>query len=65
MHGENMSKLRRLLKSHFDSQNEMNVADFKNISGLTRKFAIPVLEYSDKQGWTNREGNLRLKGTKL
>jgi selenocysteine-specific elongation factor len=65
MHDENMSKLRRSLKSHFDSQNEMNVADFKNISGLTRKFAIPVLEYSDKQGWTNREGNLRLKGTKL
>ena len=65
MHGENMAKLRRSLKIHFNSQNEMNVADFKNISGLTRKFAIPVLEFCDRQGWTNREGNLRLKGTEL
>ena len=65
MHGENMAKLRRSLKGHFDSQNEMNVADFKSISGLTRKFAIPVLEYCDKQGWTERDGNLRLKGTEL
>jgi len=65
MHGENMAKLRQSLKGHFDSQNEMNVADFKSISGLTRKFAIPVLEYCDKQGWTERDGNLRLKGTEL
>jgi selenocysteine-specific elongation factor len=65
MHGENMAKLRRSLKGHFDSQNEMNVSDFKSISGLTRKFAIPVLEYCDKQGWTERDGNLRLKGTEL
>ncbi len=65
MHGENMAKLRKALKSHFDSQNELNVADFKSISGLTRKFAIPVLEYCDKQGWTERNGNLRLKGKEL
>ncbi|MDP6500246.1 MAG: selenocysteine-specific translation elongation factor [Candidatus Marinimicrobia bacterium] len=63
MHSENMAKLRKALQSHFDSQNEMNVADFKNMSGLTRKFAIPVLEYCDKQGWTERDGNVRLKGT--
>jgi len=65
MHTENIAKLRRSLKVHFNSQNEMNVADFKSISGLTRKFAIPVLEFCDRQGWTNREGNLRLKGTEL
>ena len=65
MHGENMTKLLKALKSHFDSQNEMNIADFKSISGLTRKFAIPVLEYCDKQDWTERDGNLRLKGTEL
>jgi len=38
------------------------VADFKRMSGLTRKFAIPVLEYCDKQSWTVRDGNVRLKG---
>ena len=65
MHGENMAKLRQSLKGHFDSQNEMNVADFKRMTSLTRKFAIPVLEYCDKQGWTERNGNLRLKGKEL
>ena len=65
MHGENMAKLRQSLKGHFDSQNEMNVADFKRMTSLTRKFAIPVLEYCDKQDWTERNGNLRLKGKEL
>jgi len=62
MHSQNMAKLHQGMKDHFNIQSEMNVADFKRISGLTRKFAIPVLEYCDKQGWTERDGNVRLKG---
>ena len=65
MHGENMAKLRQAMDDHFNTQSEMNVADFKRISGLTRKFAIPVLEYCDRQGWTVRDGNVRLKGEGL
>ncbi|HIC38719.1 MAG TPA: hypothetical protein EYO79_04520 [Candidatus Marinimicrobia bacterium] len=62
MHSQNMAKLRQAMKDHFNTQTEMNVADFKRMSGLTRKFAIPVLEYCDKQGWTERDGNVRIKG---
>jgi len=62
MHSQNMAKLHQAMKDHFNIQSEMNVADFKRMSGLTRKFAIPVLEYCDKQGWTVRDGNVRLKG---
>jgi len=65
MDGENMAKLRQAMDDHFNTQSEMNVADFKRISGLTRKFAIPVLEYCDRQGWTERDGNVRLKGEGL
>ncbi len=65
MHSQNLTKLRQAMKDHFNTQSEMNVADFKRMSGLTRKFAIPVLEYCDKQGWTERNGNVRLKGTEL
>jgi hypothetical protein len=32
---------------------------------LTRKFAIPMLEYCDKQRWTDRSGNQRSKGDNL
>jgi len=65
MHSQNMAKLRQAMKDHFNTQNEMNVADFKRMSGLTRKFAISVLEYCDKQGWAERDGNVRLKGEGL
>ena len=65
MHSQNMAKLRQAMKDHFNTQSKMNVADFKRMSGLTRKFAIPVLEYCDKQGWTERDGNVRLMGTEL
>ncbi len=65
VHSENMAKLRRSLNDHFNTQIEMNVADFKTMTGLTRKFAIPVLEYCDMRGWTSRDGNQRLKGDNL
>ena len=65
MHNENIAKLRQSLINHFNQNNEMGVTDFKNITALTRKFAIPMLEYCDKQGWTDRSGNQRSKGYNL
>jgi len=65
MHNENIAKLRQALINHFNQNNEMGVTDFKNITALTRKFAIPMLEYCDKQGWTDRSGNQRSKGDNL
>jgi len=65
MHNENIAKLRQTLIKHFSQNNEMEVTDFKNITALTRKFAIPMLEYCDKQGWTDRSGNQRYKGDNL
>jgi selenocysteine-specific elongation factor len=38
---------------------ELTVADFKNMSGLSRKYAIPVLELLDQLGVTQRRGNVR------
>lgn len=35
------------------------VPDFKNLFKLTRKSAIPILEYLDKLGWTRRSGDGR------
>lgn len=65
MHTENIDKLYRLNKKHFESSNELDISSFKDYTGLTRKFAIPVLEFCDKQGWTARKGNLRIKGKNL
>lgn len=35
------------------------VAEFKQATGLTRKFAVPFLEWADRQGHTVRAGNVR------
>ena len=38
---------------------ELTVADFKKMTGLTRKYAIPLLELLDQMGVTRRKGPLR------
>ena len=43
----------------------LSISDFKNISRLTRKNAIPILEYFDSRKFTKREGNDRQAGETL
>lgn len=38
---------------------ELTVADFKALTGLTRKYAIPLLELLDEMGVTRRRGAVR------
>jgi selenocysteine-specific elongation factor len=38
---------------------ELSVSDFKQMTGLTRKFAIPLLELLDEMGVTQRRGSTR------
>lgn len=53
------------IRNYFDSNNALTVSDFKNITNLSRKTAIPLLEYLDKNEYTFREGNDRIKGKAL
>ena len=39
--------------------NELKMSDFKKISGISRKYSIPILEYFDKQKITIRVGDIR------
>ena len=50
------------IRDYFNDNTEMTVADFKGLTGLTRKTAIPFLEYLDKNRYTNRKDNIRLIG---
>jgi selenocysteine-specific elongation factor len=38
----------------------IDVAGFKQLTGLSRKYAIPLLEYLDRQRITRKQGNQRL-----
>ena len=37
----------------------ITVPDFKDALGVTRKYAMPLLEYLDDLKWTRREGDGR------
>lgn len=50
------AKVVALLKS----RGEMEAQDFKGLTGLSRKFSIPILEYLDKQKVTIRVGDKRV-----
>ena len=50
------------IRNYFLHNKEMTVADFKNLTGLTRKTAIPFLEYLDKNRFTIRQENTRVIG---
>ncbi|MCA1590557.1 MAG: SelB C-terminal domain-containing protein, partial [Acidobacteria bacterium] len=51
-------KLRQFAETSNDRK--IDVADFKNLASVSRKFAIPLLEYFDRQRITVRSGNTRL-----
>jgi selenocysteine-specific elongation factor len=51
--------LKNALTDFFASKEELTPADFKDLTGLSRKFAIPLLEFMDKQKFTVRIGNSR------
>ncbi|MFQ5511526.1 MAG: selenocysteine-specific translation elongation factor [Candidatus Krumholzibacteriia bacterium] len=53
------------LDAWFEGHSELAVGDFKDLFGVTRKHAIPLLEYFDHARMTVREGNARVRGPRL
>ena len=53
------------LGNHFNSSDELPFAEFRQLSGLTRKLGIPMLEYLDQMGMTERTGDVRRAGPAL
>jgi selenocysteine-specific elongation factor len=57
-HQSAMGKLRAMVGAHKGSR--FNVGTFKDWTGISRKYAIPLLEYLDRERVTRREGDERL-----
>jgi selenocysteine-specific elongation factor len=58
VHASALASLRELLTSRRGTR--FGVPDFKAWTGVSRKFAIPLLEYCDRYRITRREGESRL-----
>ncbi len=61
-HRTALDDLTRRLREHGAKQTDraIDVAAFKELAGISRKYAIPLLEYLDRQRVTRREGDRRI-----
>jgi selenocysteine-specific elongation factor len=61
LHREAVEHVRKLLADYKRTHGErLGVTDFKELAGITRKYAIPLLEYLDREGVTRRVGDYRV-----
>ena len=60
VHRSALRKLRDTLALRKSRNNRLSVPDFKDLTGLSRKYAIPLLEYLDRERVTRREGENRV-----
>jgi len=61
-HVKSKDMLRQELRRYFTDHRELEIGQFKDIIGGSRKYAIPLLEYTDQLGWTRRDDDVRKKG---
>ena len=65
VHVAALEELLQRLRERFAAQPELSFAEFRDLSGLTRKLGIPMLEYLDQAGWTTRTGDVRVAGPRF
>ena len=59
-HQSALRKLREILARRKAQNPRLSVPEFKDLTGLSRKYAIPLLEYLDRERVTRREGDQRI-----
>jgi selenocysteine-specific elongation factor len=58
-HRSALEELRRVVAAQRVKSPKMDVATFKELTGVSRKYAIPLLEYLDRERVTRRVGDAR------
>ena len=58
-HRSALDELRQRVAAHKPKSARIGVADFKDLTGVSRKYAIPLLEYLDRERVTRRVGDAR------
>jgi selenocysteine-specific elongation factor len=61
-HRDALASLRKTVAEHKtkSGKSRIDVAQFKDLTGVSRKYAIPLLEHLDRERITRREGNERV-----
>jgi selenocysteine-specific elongation factor len=58
-HRSALEELRRQMAAYKVNSAKIDVTKFKELAGVTRKYAIPLLEYLDRERVTRRVGDTR------
>ncbi len=65
MHVDALDECLGVMDRWFSEKDTLGVSDFKSLFGMTRKHAIPLLEYMDARKITVRRGDVRSRGPEL
>jgi selenocysteine-specific elongation factor len=57
---ETLEEIKARIRQKYSSGQKFGVAEFKELFDLTRKHAIPLLEFLDREHFTRRQGNDRV-----
>jgi selenocysteine-specific elongation factor len=57
--GLQIAEIRELVEAHFRAHERMTAAEFRDLLGTSRKYAMPLLEWLDAHGVTIRNGDFR------
>ena len=60
VHRETLDTLKKDVLQRWPPGSRLDVGGFKELTGLSRKYVIPLLEYLDRERVTRRAGNDRL-----
>ncbi len=58
--GAQIGKIHAALEAWLRAQGSITVAQFRDLLGITRKYAVPLLEWCDSRGITMRNGDIRI-----
>jgi selenocysteine-specific elongation factor len=61
--GSQVAAMLRKIETHFRAHSRLTVAEFRDLVGTTRKYAVPLLAWFDQNGVTRRDGDGRVSGT--
>ena len=57
---DHLEALKQEVRERFPPGSKLEVSAFKDLTGLSRKYVIPLLEYLDRERVTRRAGNDRM-----
>jgi len=59
-HAESIARLKRLLTDYKKESPQIDIGKFKDLTEISRKYAIPLLEFLDRERVTRRVGDSRV-----